>query len=174
MPRKRKNERADGRIQIPLDIGRDADGKRLRKYFYGATRAEAEAKKAAYLAQVNGTPYSAQLTVSEWVDEYLRAYRTKVNPLYHAQDDVPYNRLKSALGDRMLYSIREIDLQAELNSLSGRSFSTLDKYMQAMKRVFKKARKNKLITDDPAEDLTLPSYTKGTHRALTGGDTAYT
>ena len=41
MPRKRKNERADGRIQIPLDIGRDADGKRLRKYFYGATRAEA-------------------------------------------------------------------------------------------------------------------------------------
>ena len=167
MPRKRKNERADGRIQIPLDIGRDADGKRLRKYFYGATRAEAEAKKAAYLAQVNGTPYSAQLTVSEWVDEYLRAYRTKVNPLYHAQDDVPYNRLKSALGDRMLYSIREIDLQAELNSLSGRSFSTLDKYMQAMKRVFKKARKNKLITDDPAEDLTLPSYTKGTHRALT-------
>ncbi|MCR4622631.1 MAG: site-specific integrase [Clostridiales bacterium] len=167
MPRKRKNERADGRIQIPLDIGRDTDGKRLRKYFYGATRAEAEAKKAAYLAQVNGTPYTANLTVSEWVDEYMSAYRTGVNPAYLPQDDVPYNRLKAALGDRLISSIREIDLQAELNSLAGRSFSSLDKYMQVMKRVFKKARKNKLITDDPAEDLTLPAYTKGSHRALT-------
>lgn len=166
MARKRKGERSDGRIQIQLDIGRDADGKRIRKYFYGATRREAEEQRDKYIAKATGK-IDTDTTLSEWVDAYLNAYRTKVNKVYIRIDNVPYNRLKTNLGARLISSIKELDLQQELNALQGYSFSSCSKYLQVMKRVFKKARKNGLISEDPAEDLTLPAYTKGTHRALT-------
>ena len=167
MPRKRKGERADGRIQIIVDVGRSPDGKRVRKVFYGKTRAEAEMKKAAYLEQASGVRYNTDMTLSEWIDAYLDAYPSKANPLYHAQNIVPYNRLKTALGDAPLSSIREVDLQQFLNAMKNYSASTLSKQLQVTKAVFSKARKNKLISDDPAEDLTAPVGTKGTHRALT-------
>ena len=167
MARKRKGERSDGRIQISLDVGYDSSGKRIRKYFYGKTRIEAERKKAAFLSRGS---YRPDISVSEWVDVYLKTYRTGVNPLYLAQDNVPYNRIKSEIGERPMASVREIDLQALLNKTAGMSFSFITKYSQAIKRVFKKARKNGVIADDPSEDLKLPAYTKGSHRALTRGE----
>lgn len=162
MPR---NKRSDGRIQLSVVTGR-VDGKIQRKYFYGSTKAEAQRKKDAYLQSQKDAP-PPSMTVEQWVDKYLAAYRTKVNSLYTAQDDVPYNRIKREIGTRSLASIREIDLQELMNGVAGMSFSTCSKYLQAIKRVFKKARKNRLIPEDPAEDLQLPQYTKGTHRALT-------
>ena len=73
MPRKRKNERPDGRIQIQLDIGRDSNGKRICKFFYGSTRTEAELKKATYLQQISGIYYDTSITLSEWIEAYLSA-----------------------------------------------------------------------------------------------------
>ena len=48
--RRRKNQRQTGSklYQAVLEIGRDSDGKRIRKYFYGKTNAEAKALKEAY------------------------------------------------------------------------------------------------------------------------------
>ena len=169
MPRKRKGERTDGRIQITLDIGYNAEGKRMRKYFYGQTRIEAERKKQAYLDKTNNT-YSHVLTVSQWIDEYLKSYPPKANPVYSASTIVPYNRIKAEMGNKLISAVREIDLQRFVNSLADYSASTIAKQMQVLKKVFAKARKNKLITDDPAEDLIVPDGTKGTHRALTRGE----
>lgn len=166
MPRKRKGERADGLIQVQAEVGRYPDGRRKRKTFYGKTRAEAERKRDEYLAALRGLR-RPDLLLSAWVDEYLAAYRPAVNPAYSASYAVPYNRLKAALGQRPVSGIRELDLQKFLSSLSGKSYSTVRAQLQVLRRVFKKARKNGLIADDPAEDLQLPSYTKGTHRALT-------
>ena len=164
MPRKRKGERSDGRIQIALDIGHDAEGKRIRKYFYGATRIEAERKKQAYLSK--GT-FRSSMTVAQWIDEYLKSYPPKANPLYSASSIVPYNRIKAEMGNKLISAVREIDLQRFINSLDNYSASTISKQMQVLKKVFAKARKNKLITDDPSEDLAAPDGTRGTHRALT-------
>jgi len=50
MAKKRRGERADGLIQISISLGYNADGKRIRRVFYGKTRAEAERKKAEFLA----------------------------------------------------------------------------------------------------------------------------
>ena len=136
MPRKRKGERPDGRIQIQLDVGYDADGKRLRKYFYGKTRAEAETKKAAYLQQASGS-FDNDMTLSEWIETFLSVYPSKANPIYHAQNIVPYNRLKTALGARLISSIREADLQRFINSMSDYSASTISKQMQVTKRAFR-------------------------------------
>ena len=165
--KKRRGERKDGLIQVALDVGYNPDGSRRRKYFYGRTRAEAIAKREKFRQALSGAGlHPANMTVSEWVDEYKQTYRQNVNPLYYAKDDTPYNRLVAQFGNRRISEISEADLQRSLNALSGMSFSTCEKYRQTLKRVFARARRNKLIADDPAEDLILPPHTKGTHRAL--------
>lgn len=165
--RKRKGERPDGLIQVSLQIGYKPDGRPDRKYFYGHSRAEAERKRDAYKAErAIGAQYGSDITVQEWVAIFKQTYRTRVNEAYLKTDDVPYNRLVKKLGKMRVVDVRETDLQKALNEMAGMSFSTVDKYRQAIKRVFEKARKNKIISENPAEDLILPTYEKGSHRAL--------
>ena len=167
--RKRKGERPDGLIQVTLDIGYWPDGRRRRMSFYGHSRTEANAKKQAYILQQKqgqGSKYRQDITVGEWVEIFKGIYRPNVDDAYLGNDDVPYDRLVDKLGKRRMIDISESDLQKALNAVSDMSFSTVSKYEHAIKRVFKRAKKNKIISDDPSEDLILPPYTKGTHRAL--------
>lgn len=165
--RKRKGERPDGLIQVALDIGYWPDGKRRRKYFYGHSRAEAERKRDEYKAHMQqGTAYRQDITVTEWVNIYKTTYRENVDEAHLDRDDVPYNRLVDKLGHMRMKAVTESDLQAALNAVKGMSYSTCDKYRQAIRRVFRRAQKNRIIDRDPSEDLVLPPYTKGSHRAL--------
>ena len=164
---KRKGERKDGLIPIYFDVGRKPDGSRDRKVVYGHTRPEALQKKKDFLEQWNkGTTVDPNITVSEWVEIVKSTYRSNVNPLHLAKDSVPYDRLVKAIGKKRVCDIRESDLQKAYNEVADMSFSTVSKYGIAIKKVFNKARKNKIITDDPSEDIVMPPYTKGTHRSL--------
>ena len=165
--RKRKGERKDGLIQVVLDLGYNDEGKRIRKSFYGKSRTEAERKRDEFKASLDkGLKYNSDITVGEWVKIYKDTYRQNVDEAYIINDDVPYNRLVNDLGYMKVHVVTESDLQQSLNKLKGTSFSNCDKYRQCLKRVFERARKNKIILDNPAEDLVMPQYTKGTHRAL--------
>lgn len=165
--RKRKGERPDGLIQVSIQIGYKPDGRPDRKYFYGHSRAEAERKRDEYRASfLSGAKFSKDITVAEWVTVFKQTYRTRVNRAYLKMDDVPYDRLVKKLGRLRVADVTEVDLQNALNELAGMSYSTVDKYRQAMKRVFERARKNKIITENPADSLILPQFEKGSHRAL--------
>lgn len=165
--RKRKGERPDGLIQVSLQIGFKPDGKPDRKYFYGKTRAEAEQKREKFkAARASGLSVDPDITVREWVEIFKATYRTRVNEAYLDGDATPYNRLVDRIGKMRVVDVRESDLQKALNAVSGKSFSTVNKYLQAIKRVFERARKNKLIPENPAADLIMPPYEKGSHRAL--------
>ena len=104
--------------------------------------------------------------MGEWIEIFKGTYREKVDPAYLHIDSVPYNRLSNRIGPMRMIDVTEADLQAALNETRGMSFSTCNTYRQAIRRVFERARKNKIIPDNPAEDLVMPPYTKGTHRAL--------
>lgn len=165
--RKRKGERPDGLIQVSLQIGYKDDGRPARKYFYGHSRAEAERKRDEYKARLaSGFSLDVNMTVSQWIDIFLRTYRARVNEAYLKSDERPYRRLEAVLGRMRLLDVRESHLQDALNDVSGMSFSTVDKYRQAIQRLFERARKNKLIADNPAADLIMPPFVKGSHRAL--------
>lgn len=159
----KKGKRSDGLIQVTLDVGYDANGKRIRKSFYGHSRAEAERKRDAYSKR---SKYSQNITVGEWVKICKETYRQNVNDAYLVNDDAPYNRLVNELGYVQMKDVTESDLQAALNKVSGMSFSTVNKYKYCLIKVFEKARRNKIIPDNPAEDLIMPPFNKGTHRAL--------
>ena len=132
MAKKRKGERPDGLIQVALDVGHWPDGRRKRKYFYGHTRAEANAKKLAYKTYVQvGSIDREKITVGEWVTIFKDTYRQGIDEAYLKGDDRPYDRLIEALGDMRMKVVTESDLQAVLNQTKGMSFSTCDKYRQA-------------------------------------------
>jgi len=165
--RKRKGERKDGLIQIVMELPRKPDGSRDRKYFYGKTMDDAKQQKKEFEEQLKrGCKYDPNITVGEWVEIVKKTYRANVNPRYLGNDNVPYDRLVEALGTKRVADIREADLQQELNKLAEMSFSTLAKYQSIIKKVFGKARRNKIIMDDPSEDLIRPEATQGTHRCL--------
>jgi integrase len=63
--------------------------------------------------------------------------------------------------------VLEMHLQYILNFLSGKSKSLVNKVRIILKSMFRKAKKNKLISEDPAEDLTIPSCRSGHFRSLT-------
>ena len=165
--RKRRGERPGGQIQVSATVGFSEDGKRLRKYFYGSSRAEAEAKREAFLREAaSKANYPATITVSAWVDVILDRYRGRVHDAYRDIDAVPFNRLKRDLGDVPVVDVLEADLQHALNQLEGMSFATVNNYMSAMRTVFLRAVSNRIIKDNPAANLVLPKNTRGTHRAL--------
>lgn len=165
--KKRKGERPDGLIQRSLQIGYKPDGSPDRKYFYGHTAKEAEEKRDEYKKSLQrGSSYPPNITVAEWVEIFKGAYRMNINSAYLGIDDVPYARLVHAVGSMHVVDVRESDLQIALNAVANMSYSTVDKYRKAIRRVFARAVKNKIIDDNPASDLVLPPYSKGTHRAL--------
>lgn len=165
----RKYERSDGRIMLTLTDGRKPDGSPRKVYFYGATKAEASRKREEYKQNKSAglAAESSGLTVNEWIDRWSRVY--DINTAMYA----PYiKRLRLDVGNLRLADVREADLVQSLRTgYGGRSASGAVKYRMIVQQVFKKARVNRLIVYDPAEDLQLPktAVPEG-HRALERGE----
>jgi len=155
--------RKDNRIQVSYTDGKKPDGSPNRLWFYGRTRAEAEAARDQYKEfKKAGLSYSdRKMTLNEWVDRWIALYKVDVD------DYGPYiKRLRTDLGKLELRGIREGELVESLAKYAGKSKSGATKYRMIVKQVFHRAYRNHLILDDPAEDLELPEVTEGTHRAL--------
>ncbi len=162
-PRKPRGMRKDNRIQVSYTDGKKPDGSPNRLWFYGRTRAEAEAARDQYKEfKKAGLSYSdRKMTLNEWVDRWIALYKVDVD------DYGPYiKRLRTDLGKLELRGIREGELVESLAKYAGKSKSGATKYRMIVKQVFHRAYRNHLILDDPAEDLELPEVTEGTHRAL--------
>lgn len=162
--RKRRGQRPDGYIQVSATVGRDKDGKNIRKYFFGRTRAEAEAKRARFIAELESglRMDAATMLLSEWVDRWMSTYGI------NKADYSPYiNRLKADLGKHPIREIYELHLRKTLEeAYGGKSTSAATKYRMIIKQVFAKAKVNRIIQHDPADKLDLPKTTTGSHRAL--------
>lgn len=162
--RKRKGERKDKRIQITYTDGVRPDGHPNRISFYGHTRTEALEKRERYKREKEqGLAHGERATtVNDWIARWQEAYSVNVS------DYAPYiNRLKKYLGKKPIRSVSEADLVQSLSAYAGMSSSSALKYRMILKQIFHKAKKNRLIPEDPAEDLPLPDdVTTGTHRAL--------
>lgn len=172
--KKKKGQRKDGLIQRSLVIGRKQDGKLDRKYFYGKTAKEAEQKKEEFKARMKSgldVVYD-DITVSEWIDIWYQTYvlnARRKKPL-SASTKAGYTsrikQLKNAIGIMKMRDVRERHLQEALYNVNGKSKDAAAKYAGFVRRVFKKAKTNQVIANNPAEALDTPPGEKGHHRAL--------
>ena len=171
---KPKGQRKDKLIQVSKSFGRKPNGKRDTKVFYGKTLKEACAKRDAYIEERDAGMELADvdITVSQWIERWYALYKSNLKTQNRTTYESATNRLNNTLikskriGDFRMRDIREAHLQKALSDVEGMSDSLISKYKIIIQQVFAKAKKNKIIRDNPAEDLEAPEGTSGTHSAL--------
>ncbi len=155
-------------VTVYGDYGRDAEGKRIRKKFTGADEVEARLKKLEYEKEraLGLHRFSDRMTVRQWTEIWMNAYRSEIKGTNKVSYDTYVKKLNSEIGSMKIKDVRNIHLYRCLLAMKGMSKSSLTKYRMVIQQIFRKARQNKVIPDDPSEELELPSGTSGTHRAL--------
>lgn len=145
---------------------------RGRKYVKtGKTQREADKKAALELDKLERglVGINGKMTVDRWAHEWLETYKRpaigfKQYEMYkHMIDDI----LAPAIGKLRLVDVTDAHLQRIMNSAEGMSSSHAHKLKYTIGAMFKTARASRLINHNPAEVLTTPKTTEGTHRCLT-------
>ena len=138
----------------------------------GKTEEEACAKLAQLLESLHerDLTVSVDATVDQWFRRWKEVYKepSGITPKSLALYDEKYEGyIRPAIGHRKLRDIRDLDLQAILNTQAGKSYSHLSKLRMVLQELFRQARRSRLIVYDPAEGLVLPETSRGSHRTIT-------
>lgn len=114
-------------------------------------------------------------TVETWAIEWLETYKKGSCGLsqYKIYEGNIKKYIVPAIGSLRLKSVKPINLQKILNEQTGMSYSHVTKIKFLLYQMFDRARKNKLILDNPAEDLELPKSKEGQRRAITETERKY-
>ena len=172
--RKPKGYRNGKLVQVTKSFGRKPNGKRDTKVFYGRTLKEACEKRDAYIEsrKAGALLNDPDITLDNWASRWMELYKSNLERGNKQNYVANVVRLKeyriggTRLGDMRMQDIQEAHLQNALDATAGKSTSLIDKYIMVIQQIFSKARKNKIIRDDPSDDLKQPDGTTGTHRAL--------
>lgn len=182
--KKRRGERADGLIQRSWQYIRLDNGERDRVYFYGRSGAEADRKKEAFIKAYNEEKEALEkkkkeleelgpmaeylgVTVSVWLDAWKAKYKTFKSIITETAYDTAIKRIKRHIGEMKLEDVRDIHIQPIFREIEEKSKATISKTHRTLRQAFSKARKNKIIRDNPMDDFELPDGADdGTHREL--------
>ena len=143
----------------------------------GKTELEAMTRLAEKLAAVKRGEelISGSMTVDAWYKQWKATYKDPkgLTPKSLGMYDEKYNGyIKPMIGHMKLRDVKDIHLQRILNGQAGKSRSHVEKLRRVLRELFSRARKSRLISFDPAEDLELPAANDGTHRSLTDAERA--
>lgn len=142
-------------------------GKRF--FAYGNTLEEAIAnRERKRIAVEQGDLTRCGVTLRDWSESAFDTYKPNVSDDYMYQIKARFEKhVLSDLGGYPVDQITPMMLQTILNRQKGRSRSHIQKLSQDIFFVFDCARKNHMIRENPAEDLTKPKGTANKRRALT-------
>lgn len=161
MPRPKKTNRGDGRYEIKKTIGHDANGKPIRKSFYGSNKDEAQMLYEEYRrGEQKLEDDKKNILFSSWVDTWLETYKrddVKETTFLTTYKRPCYNYIVPFLKDRSLQSITPIDIKALMNSVSTLSQSYIDKIIICLRGIFDAAEDNGLIVKNPARRISCKS-----------------
>ena len=135
----------------------------------GKTEAEVQRKIGRMQADLEAGKAARQkkITVRQYANEWVKTYGKE------DYQSILDNHIIPDLGSLYLRDVSESTLQKFLNRKAEKySKSYVTKMKLALCQMFYKARKNKLIADDPAEDLTVPECKEGRRRSLTDQERA--
>lgn len=111
---------------------------------------------------------SKDMRVAAWALEWLETCK---RPMVADKCYIQHKRcieklINPNIGGLRLNEVTDIHLQKVLNERAGYSFSEVKLLRDTIRAIFRKAKASRLIKFDPAEALTMPNYTKGTHRSI--------
>ena len=138
----------------------------------GKTQREADRKLAEKIASVRRgeETIGGNMTVDKWFAEWMETYKipTGICQKWISSMNGTYrNHIQTAIGHMRMSDVKPAHCQKILNSLEGMSHSSASKCRDILSGMFDRARKNRIIVYNPAEDLVMPATTSGKRRALT-------
>jgi integrase len=162
MPRPKKPNRADKRFEIKRTVGKDADGKSVRKSFYGSNEAEALRAYQSFLEdQKREQQERAYTPFPKWAEKWLYTYKepdVKANTFLTTYKRPCERYIIPYFKDSILQELRQADLKAFLNSLAGSlSQSYLDKITICLRSIFECAVDNELVNRNPCKNVSVKS-----------------
>lgn len=167
MPKKQKS----GLYRSKVTIGADSSGKPVYKYISGRTRRELEDARQEVIARyITKTSLSDDMLFGVYFGKYFDAYRRPFlrNATLASYRPIINKNILPSFAERCMRSITALDLQSFMNSLAGRSKTTLTVALSMLKGVFEQAFADHIISNNPALSLRLPEVTPPKEkRALT-------
>lgn len=160
-------KRSDGRYQVSVQIGFNPEtGKPIRKSFYGDTQKEAKTKRDEFLKNRSlGLKQDRKITVAEWAAKWLAVYGTGGYSVTQT-NDLAVRKLVDFMGNTVLEDVVKSDVQRFADTVSGMSFSSVNKIKMVVQNVFREAVADRLIIFDPTLKVDWSYASKGSHRAL--------
>lgn len=165
--------RPDGTYQFRATIGRDDEGKLIRKAFYGKTQAECRRKLKEFQKKQNApVTVSPDITLKSWSEKYLESCRkgTMKETSYH-QLDLLQKKIPNSLTKKKVSEIRPIELQEFLNKFAETaSKSYIGKMFSLLRAIFTEAQENDLCLKNPARKLRAPQKRQKPRESFTRGE----
>ena len=168
---KEKNGKSYEYWEATITVGYDTGtGKQIRKSFTGKTQAEALAKMNQAIADIQNDDYiePTKMTVSEWLDIWLKTYcvGVKYQTMKKYRTDCEYH-IKPALGAIQLSKLSNRQIQTFINNLakSGKVHSRKDratgKQIVTTEGLSPKSIKNIYgVLEKSLKDATIAEYIK--------------
>lgn len=177
-PKKEKPNRADGRYEVKITIGKKIDGTPIRKSFYSEISKE-DAKRQAEEWKVNKkaremsglSNITADYTFAEWADIWLKKYklgRVKENTYLETYYRTVHSYLIPCFGQYKLTAIKPADVQCFISEQAKKySETTLHKMCLCLHSIFDTAIDNDICFKNPAKNInsrsTIDSVAKKTY-----------
>ena len=133
----------------------------------GKSEAEVYKKIGKKRAELEAGRYSAKrVTVRQYAKEWAETYHGSDSEADKDYRSIVNNHIIPAIGNRQMKEVTEAALQKLLNDLE-LSPSRIHKVRITLGQMFRKAQKNRVTVDNPAEDLTVPEVKKTARRSIT-------
>lgn len=165
-------QRKDGIWEARYTIGRDSQGKQLRKSIYGKSRSEVAKKLTKALNDLNSGVYvePSKITVASWLDTWLEEYKKPtVKPkTYESYEVLVRKHIKPSIGSILLKDLRAEQVQKLYNEkakeYSPRQAEVIHVVLHS---ALEQAIKNDLIIKNVTNATTRPKKAKKEPRVLT-------
>lgn len=161
-------KRSDGRYCTHIDIGTDANGKRIRQTVYGRTIAEVDQKISEIKVSVSQRTHvsNRKVTFKEYTDQFLRTAKISKEPRTYEMYEEIIRKYGADLNDIPLLDIERNDLQRIIDENASKQ-RTCQKIRVVFNVIFKTAQADSLIYKNPCINLQTPKYQSCEKRPLT-------
>lgn len=168
-------QRKNGTWEAQYTVGRDDNGKLIRRSLYGKTKDEVRRKLTAITNDINTGEYIApdSITVGEWFDIWLKEYNGNVKESTRSQYEYQGRcHIKPAIGDKKLQKITAPALQKFINDRyangKGLSAKSCRNLHGVLHKLFNQAVLCGYIKNNPVSAVQLPRVEKKEMQFLSG------
>lgn len=153
-------------------LARRKDGRYCCKYhgiqFMGNSSDEALAARDEYKRQErSGELAGAQVYFADYAMKWVEAYKSHLTTGPYNQHVRMLNKWIEINGNKPMAQITPTDVSSYYQRFAKMSASSIHAARDTIKGIFKAAVADGILIRDPAEKITPPKGTKGTHRAIT-------